>query len=553
MKRDKARKREYLLPVKIMKIWGDVQNEELLLRNRERQVYIRETEVVTIRSDKANHAAFLLDFGRELHGGISITVRGVNTSAKTAQVHIRFGESVSEALSTLGEKGACNDHSTRDTEIRLPMLSTQEFACTGFRFFYFELLTECTIEVTSVQAVFVYKPYPYIGSFRSSDELLNKIYDTAAYTAHLCLQDELWDGIKRDRLVWIGDMAPEIKTIKYVFGDVPQIISGLDGSANHYPAPETWMAGMATYSLWWLIDAMEWCDYIGSYAYIRKKRTYITKLIRQILDNTDANGVFIDNFIDWPTRGDDEHSNISRAAAARALEIMFMDCAIKACDIFKNESLKASCVEMRSLLKKFTAPDPKDYRQIAAIEVLGGFGNEYTKKTLSKDGVKGFSTFMSYYILTAMVKYVDTAVALEALKTYYGGMLDMGATTFWEDFDLDWTKNACPIDRFPEAGESDIHGDNGAYCYVGFRHSLCHGWSSGPVPFLTEHVLGINVSDGCKKIVFAPHLGDLEYASGSIATPHGKVSVSYVKKDGKLHAKISVPNGTAYTLENCEE
>jgi len=30
------------------------------------------------------------------------------------------------------------------------------------------------------------------------------------------------------------------------------------------------------------------------------------------------------------------------------------------------------------------------------------------------------------------------------------------------------------------------YGDYGGYCYVGFRHSLCHGWSSGPVSFLLE-------------------------------------------------------------------
>ena len=32
------------------------------------------------------------------------------------------------------------------------------------------------------------------------------------------MQDYLWDGIKRDRLVWIGDMHPETMTIGAVFG-----------------------------------------------------------------------------------------------------------------------------------------------------------------------------------------------------------------------------------------------------------------------------------------------------------------------------------------------
>jgi alpha-L-rhamnosidase len=41
------------------------------------------------------------------------------------------------------------------------------------------------------------------------------------------------------------------------------------------------------------------------------------------------------------------------------------------------------------------------------------------------------------------------------------------------------------IDEIVPAGKKDIHDDYGAYCYVGFRHSLCHGWASGPTAFLS--------------------------------------------------------------------
>lgn len=33
--------------------------------------------------------------------------------------------------------------------------------------------------------------------------------------------------------------------------------------------------------------------------------------------------------------------------------------------------------------------------------------------------------------------------------------------------------------------------DGGAWCYVGLRHSFCHGWASGPTAWLSRHVLGI--------------------------------------------------------------
>jgi len=60
----------------------------------------------------------------------------------------------------------------------------------------------------------------------------------------------------------------------------------------------------------------------------------------------------------------------------------------------------------------------------------------------------------------------ETAVAM--MKEYYGAMLDKGATTFWEDFDISWAENSCRIDEFPKEGEKDIHGDFGAYCLRAF-------------------------------------------------------------------------------------
>ena len=60
----------------------------------------------------------------------------------------------------------------------------------------------------------VYKDVEYKGSFSSSDPLINRIWDVGAYTVHLNMQEYIWDGIKRDRLVWVGDMHPETTTIQ---------------------------------------------------------------------------------------------------------------------------------------------------------------------------------------------------------------------------------------------------------------------------------------------------------------------------------------------------
>ena len=106
---------------------------------------------------------------------------------------------------------------------------------------------------------------------------------------------------------------------------------------------------------------------------------------------------------------------------------------------------------------------------------------------LVEGGAKGFSTFMSYFILTAIAKYYGAEAALKLMKDYYGAMLDRGATTFFEDFHMEWLEGSGRIDELTPEGVKDIHGDYGAYCYIGYRHSLCHGWSAGVITFIEEN------------------------------------------------------------------
>ena len=103
------------------------------------------------------------------------------------------------------------------------------------------------------------------------------------------------------------------------------------------------------------------------------------------------------------------------------------------------------------------------------------------------------------------------------------------------------TKDGAALDSL--SGEYDIHGDNGAHCYIGYRHSLCHGWSSAPAAFLAERVLGIRLLEpGCRRIGIYPELGGLEWAEGEYPTPYGTVSVKCRKTgDGKISVEYKAP------------
>lgn len=91
----------------------------------------------------------------------------------------------------------------------------------------------------------------------------------------------------------------------------------------------------------------------------------------------------------------------------------------------------------------------------------------------------------------------------------------------------------------------DIHGDFGAYCYPGFRHSFCHGWASGPTAWMSRHILGIEpLEPGCAKVAVRPNLGSLEWAEGTYPTPKGVIRVRHEKRpDGSIKSIVKAPRG----------
>ena len=187
-----------------------IANEAVLLAPGTRQPATVHTGLCTLKSVQGKPApALLLDFGIEMQGGVQL-VMGMTPGKDPVRFRVRLGESVTEAMSDIGgDTNATNDHAMRDYEIQAPWLGSVQAGNSGFRFVRIDLLDkDRTVFLKEVNAIFSYRDIPYLGSFKCSDERLNRIWQTGAYTVHLNMQHYLWDGIKRDRLVWIGDMHP---------------------------------------------------------------------------------------------------------------------------------------------------------------------------------------------------------------------------------------------------------------------------------------------------------------------------------------------------------
>lgn len=446
---------------------------ERLLQKQPLQIGLAETKTTVFEEG----TYVILDFGVELCGGVRI----LTYKAKNIPVHIRFGESMSECCHDLGgDANAANDHSLRDLWVNLQDYSDMTFGQTGFRFVRIDFGGQVKIKsILAVNEILKKKP---IYRYEGDDDRLRAIYETAKRTVDLCASSGyVWDGIKRDRLVWIGDMAPEVLALSTLYGHLPCIERSLDYAKNMFRLPK-WMNNMPSYSMWWIIILSDYYEKTGARSYVARQMSYLEGLLLQMDGCVGEDGElnYPSYFVDWPT-----HGQIDEVAGVRAINIFAMKKAISLLTEFGRDTVLAESLLERLLKVEITVQKSK---QVLALKYFATDLSEEDKARLVAGGAKGMSTFMSYYILKAVASF-DRKRAVEMMKEYYGAMLDVGATTFWEDFDIEWTENSCRIDELPKEGEKDIHADFGAFCYVGLRHSFCHGWSAGVIAFMEEEKL----------------------------------------------------------------
>lgn len=535
--------RAYVYPLRIVWTAGDVRHAEYLLEKGNGQANLHNPKSIVLKNSQQQTSSILLDFGKEMNASLEVITGMWGGNNLPKNIRVRFGESVSEAMSNIGEKGATNDHAVRDFTMKIPWLGKNQTGESGFRFVRIDFLdANAELHLREVRAVATFRDVPYLGSFKSSDDRLNKIWEVGAYTVHVNMQDYLWDGIKRDRLVWVGDLHPEVATLNAVFGYNDVVPRSLDVARDATPLPG-WMSGHSSYSMWWIVLHYDWYMHHGNRQYLAAQKDYLHQLVRQIVGKVSNGKEEMDGarFLDWPSSED----HLAVHAGLQAMTIKSLENASYLFNILGDLDSKKLCDETVTKMRKVIPPH-NNSKQAAALLSLVDLMDEQKAYTdvLSVGGAKNFSTFYGYYMLEAMAKAGKHQEAIDVISTYWGAMIDLGATTFWEDFNIDWIPNAARIDELVPAGKVDVHGDYGAYCYVGFRHSLCHGWASGPTAWLSAHVLGVQVSEpGGKAYMIKPHLGNLNWVEGTVPTPYGVIYVRHVNENGKIKSEIKAPKG----------
>ena len=128
--------------------------------------------------------------------------------------------------------------------------------------------------------------------------------------------------------------------------------------------------------------------------------------------------------------------------------------------------------------------------------------------------------YMRFYELEALCMMGYHKEVLKEMRSYWGGMLHEGATSFWEKY--------VPS----ETGTQHL-----AMYGRPYGKSLCHAWGASPVYLLGKYYLGVQpVEPGYEEFEVRPELGDLEWMEGDVPTPKGLIHVFMDKHQVKVKA-----------------
>ena len=517
-----------------------VDNLEDFIKNKTSYKHIFMSPCCSIKKD----GYIIFDFGKEYCGRLHIRF-GYNNDGI---IRVRTGESVYEVCAELGEKNAGNYHSLRDATYPIVFWSNFSTTETGFRFARIDLVEGEKVDIVSVFIENSSNNLIRVGKFTSNDQRLNEIYEVGARTISLCTrEDEIWDGIKRDRVVWIGDFYPELIGSFSLYGQIhhyKKILDMIDDFKGR------WVNSIPSYSAWWLICLCKYYELSGDKKYFLEKLDYVNEIINEfnkIIENDgsinfkNSNLIYFENnefFIDWPT-----YSTSDSEIGWRYLITYTLEKAKSILNMLDKKNLNID-VAIKNL-DKYKYPK-SNFKQVVALGVIADrIDKEEALKILKKDGASGISAFMSYIIFKALAKLGEDNFILDSIKNYYGAMLDLGATSFWEDFDMEWLKDdPLPLTALPGINKKYIHPDYGKFCYIGLRHSLCHGWSSGFIALFNEYILGVQaIEPGYKKIKIEPHLSGLTKVEGVIPTIQGEIYIKHELINGKIETELKVPKG----------
>ena len=482
----------------------------------------------------------LYDFGKETFG--KVLLQGLSPE-KTLGVF--YGESREEALAD--EKRCCIwEYVNGQTEI--------ELVPRAFRFLH--LRGEVPAEL-QLHALYEYLPLEEKGRFECDRPNVKDIWQTCAYTFHLCSREFFIDGIKRDRWVWGGDARQSFMISNYIFAD-REIAKRTILSMLPKAYPVQHVNTINDYSMYTIISAWEYYETFGDVDFIRFIWPRLSNLYDFIDTRLSEEGLVIQQpgdwiFIDW--------AEMDKEGPIAAEQILLWQTEVcmdrlqrllgqeDEAHLQKAEHLKALIMdrywsaERTAFVDSYTSGTGFISRHANIFAMLFDFVDEATQQQIYQNVLKNdaippiVTPYFKLYELMALCKAGDLEYAQNMLDSYWGAMLDLGATTIWEQYD--------PSESIPAH-----YGMYGAP----YQKSLCHAWSSGPIYFLGRYCLGVYpTAPAYETYAIKPQAGIYQSFKGDVPTEKGNIHVEYengtVSVLSELEGGVLIVGGQEYAIE----
>jgi len=486
----------------------------------------------TVRTlETGGDPTLVVDFGRLANGRLHVHL----TAQGGAKVRIGYGESLNVTY--------VDTYTTRK--------GRNHISPYGRRHARYVFLTFCDfrrpIEVHDVRFDHITYPVKRVGTFRSSDPLLNRIYEISADTAELCMHDHFEDCPWREQTLYAGDVHVEGLVAATLFGDTKLARKCLRDFARTQradgaiaPSGPRWNEEdlLIDYVAHYCIALRNYVLYSGDLALGKELFESMQRALGTYLRRINKRGLVEPKviprkeyyFIDWyegsrPLENPVLHALVIGACGAAAELAGWIGREGEAHTYRRHaRALRAATNRWfldarRGVYRDSRRGDRPNTRTTRTNAILSLYGvptkrvAQNVRRFIRDEGIDGLprTPYFNFFVGCALGETGTGDDLLWLLRSYWGEMVRRGAVSCWEAFDA-----TSPSGKLPDK-----------------LWSLCHAWSAGPGFLLPAYVLGVSpVEPGWRRITFNPNLGGLEFAEGTIPTPYGTIEV-LLKKDRK--------------------
>eukprot|EP01121_Diplochlamys_sp_Union-15-3_P007992 TRINITY_DN2085_c0_g1_i1.p1 TRINITY_DN2085_c0_g1~~TRINITY_DN2085_c0_g1_i1.p1 ORF type:complete len:839 (-),score=151.85 TRINITY_DN2085_c0_g1_i1:54-2570(-) len=406
----------------------------------------------------------------------------------------------------------------------------------GVRYAWITSLTDRTWHITGLRLVCQAKPVSYVGSFNSSNDMLNKVWYTGAFTVRQNLEVDYFGAIlmnRGDRISWTGDAHTAQAAALVAFGNFDFIKENILRTQND-------SNGIESYALYWVLSICDYAMFTGDFALIVSQLPYIT---RNLAHAQTVYGHATLTFFGWDDRLGSGFKDASCAESQLDYQMLVIRTLYEVATVLEHFKIRPDLVKQYSdsatnYVQKLRS-DESWYLPFglhaSADAINAGFTTPVEKEAIFDQNFKdvvnicSYSPFNMYWILQALGRMNKIEQAIYVIEHCWGGMIKLGATSYWEIFSPEWVSWFIDSDYLPEKVPN---GENG-------WTSLSHPWGAGVTYWLSTNLLGIKpTAPGFSRFDAKPQLGSMNFIEGSVPTPRGEISLRVDMIKGRIDLKV---------------